>query len=209
MLKLEAHDVDSMAPERKKQLEVQDIGKTHASLLAQAMLDAPGPLREMITESITSMTTDDLVSMAKNRTATHVLQRALTCSGQTKLFLRQTVQRFQGHLSELAVDPIASHVVDTLWTATEGLFFIRERFAQELLEYESALKESFSGRAVWRNWMMDLYKRRRLEWISQAKSSANGVNDSESRGVVNYDATNKSGIELAREKYAANKAKRK
>ena len=209
MLKLEAHDVDSMAPERKKQLEAQDIGKTHASLLAQAMLDAPGPLREMILESITAMTTEDLVSMAKNRTATHVLQRALTCSGQTKLFLRQTVQRFGGHLSELAVDPIASHVIDTLWTATESLFFIQERFAQELLEHESALKESFPGRAVWRNWMMDLYKRRRLEWISQAKSSTNGVNDPESKGVVNYNATIKSGIELAREKHAANKAKRK
>ena len=209
MLKLDTHNVQSMAPERKKQLEIQDSGKTHASLLAQAMLDAPGPLREIVIESIVSMTTENLLSMARSRTATHVLQKALTCSAQTKLFLRQIVQRFQGHLSELALDSIASHVVDTFWTATESLFFIRERFAQELLEHESGLKESFSGRAVWRNWMMDLYKRRRLEWISQVKGAVNSVNGSDSKAVVNHEATAKSGIELAREKYAATMANRK
>lgn len=209
MLKLDIDDVESMAPERKKQLEAQDTGKTHASLLAQAMLDAPGPLRKMITESMISMTTQNLLSVAKSRTATHMLQKALTCSAQTKLFLRQIVQRFQGSLSELAIDPIASHVVDTFWVATESLFFIRERFAQELLEHESALKESFSGRAVWRNWMMDLYKMRRLEWISQAKGTVNALNGPDSKAVVNHEVTAKSGIELAREKYAATKANRK
>ena len=209
MLKLNTENVESMAPERKKLLEGHDTGKIHASLLAQAMLDTPGPLREMITESIITMTTEGLMSMAKSRTATHVLQKALTCSGQTKLFLRQTVQRFQGHLSELALDPVASHGVDTFWTATESLFFIRERFAQELLEHETSIKDSFSGRAVWRNWMMDLYKRRRLEWISQARGPTGGVNGTDLKAADNHKVTAKSGIELARERYAASKANRR
>ncbi|KAL9121159.1 MAG: hypothetical protein Q9187_002284 [Circinaria calcarea] len=155
MLKLDTYDVETMAPERKKQLEVQDSGKTYALLLAQAMppamLDAPGQLREIVTESIVSSTTENLLLMARSRTATHVLQKAFTCSSQTKLFVRQTVQRFQEHLSELALDAIALYVVDIFWISTESLFFIRERFAQELLEHKTVLKKSFSGRAVWRN----------------------------------------------------------
>ena len=205
ILDLGSDNNENMAPERKKHLEAQDSRKSHASLLAQSMLDAQGPLREMITSSLLSTEIETLISMAKSRTESFVLQKSLTCSGQTKMFLRQIVQRFYGHITDLALDPIASHVIDTFWIATEELVFIRERIAQELLENESSLRESFFGRAVWRNWMMDLYKRRRLEWISNAKNVSLHAISSDSRLAVNDKAATKSGIELARERFAATK----
>ena len=195
MLKLESSDTEGMGQDRKKQLEAQDAGRLHGSLLAQAMVKAPGPLRDLVTSNILSMDTSVLLLMAKDRTATHVLQTSLTCSEQTTSFRRKVVQQFLGHASDLALDAVASHVVDTFWTATDGLLFIREQIAEELVESESTLRESFSGRAVWRNWMMDLYKRRKTEWISKAKGT--GV----SAGNTHKSA--KSGIELAREKFAA------
>ena len=201
MLKLDSQDTENMAPERKKQLETQDVSKTHVSLLAQTMLEVPGPLREMMTTSILSLDAPTLVMIAKNRTATHVLQKALTCHSQTKVLLRKYIQSFQGHILDLALDPIASHVVDNLWDAAGDQLFLRERVAQELLENEVDIKESFSGRVVWRNWMMDLYKRRRVEWIQQAKSTT--VENDPTRTKDQLSA--QSAIELARKKFAVNK----
>ena len=205
MLDFNVIDSENIAPERKKQIEAEDARKSHASLLAQTMLDAQGPLRDMITHSLLCTEGKALVAMARHRTASFVLQKALTCSDQTKSFRRQIVQRFYGHISDLALDPIASHVVDTMWTATQDLIFVRERIAEELLENESALRESFSGRAVWRNWVMDLYKRRRLEWISNAQGTPDHVTNASSKGTVNQKGTTKSGIDLARERFAAAK----
>ncbi|MCJ1391636.1 Nucleolar protein 9 [Xylographa bjoerkii] len=205
MVRLGKDDTQAMAPERKSQLEIQDAGKLHGSLLAQTMVLVTGPLRDMICNSITAMETSTLVLMAKDRTATHVLQIALTCEGQTKAFRRKIIQHFYGHIPELALDAIASHVVDAFWTGTEDLLFVRERIAEDLLQHEVTLRESYSGRAVWRNWMMDLYKRRRIDWISKAK----GTQDAEvsHAGPKPRDgAIAKSGIELARERFAATKA---
>jgi len=205
MLRLGNDDTQAMAPERKSQVEAQDAGKLHGSLLAQTMVLAIGPLRDIICNSITAMDTSTLLRMTKDRTATHLLQVALTCEGQTKAFRRKTIPRFFGHIPELALDAIASHVVDTFWAGTEDILFVRERIAEDLLQNEATLRESFSGRAVWRNWMMDLYKRRRLEWVTKAKGIQN-MDASHASPKPRDGATAKSGIELARERFAATKA---
>jgi TATA-binding protein-associated factor Taf7 len=72
----------------------------------------------------------------------------------------------------MALDSKASRVVDAIWEGTHGLAFIRERIAEELNENEAALRDNPCGRAVWKNWKMDLYKRRRGEWVKQSKNKA-------------------------------------
>ena len=205
VLKLSSIEDEGMSKERQLQVEAKDAGKLHGSLLAQAMLEVPGPLRELISESLLAMDASTLVMMAKDRTATHVLQRSLTCSGQSNTFCRKVLQKFVGHVADLAVDAVASHVVDAFWTASESIQFVRERMAEELLEKENTLKKSYSGRAVWRNWMMDLYKRRKSEWMSKAKG-AHDKPDSSSKIDARSPFMPKSGIELARERSAAAKA---
>ncbi|MCJ1432528.1 Nucleolar protein 9 [Xylographa pallens] len=205
MVRLSRDDTQAMAPERKSQVEAQDAGKLHGSLLAQAMVLATGPLRDTICDSITTMDTSTLLLMAKDRTATHVLQVALTCEGQTKAFRRKVIQQFYGHVPELALDAIASHVVDIFWTGTEDLLFVREHIAEDLLQNEATLRESYSGRAVWRNWMMDLYKRRRVEWISKAKGTLDAEVAHANPKPRNVTVV-KSGIVLARERFAATRA---
>lgn len=207
MLKLNTTGNEGMSKERQLQVEGKDAGKLHGSLLAQAMLAIPGPLRDLISDGLLAMDPFTLVVMAKDRTATHVLQQSLTCSGQANTFCRKILQKFVGQIADLAVDAVASHVVDTFWTASEGLQFIRERIAEELLENEAVVKESFSGRAVWRNWMMDLYKRRKSEWISKAKAkAAHEQPDVTTKVGTKSQTVTKSGIELARERFAAAKA---
>jgi nucleolar protein 9 len=171
--------------------------KLHGSLLAQTMLTAPGPLGDLISTSLLALSLEVLLPICKDPTSSHVVQRALTSSASTPQFRRQFTGRFTGHISELALDSSGSHVVDALWTATKDIFFVKERMAQELAQNELALRDSFVGRAVWRNWAMDLYKRRRGEWTAKAKGRDISV-DSGDRP--------KSRLEMARARFAAKQA---
>ena len=190
MLKVSTESANGMAEDRRKQMESRDSGKIHGSLLAQCMLQAPGALRELVCDDLIALETPLLITIAKDRTASRVLQTALTCPEQTPKFRRLVIPHFYNYIEDLAVDPVASHVVDSLWEATRGLGFIRERIANELTKHESALRGSIAGRAVWRNWKMDIYKTRRNEWLNDAKGQRQ-----------DRDKVAKTGIELARERF--------
>ena len=200
MLQISSEATNQMSAERKKQLESHDVGKIHASLLAQSMLEAPGPLRELVNNSLLTIEPFDLNNAAKDRTASRVIQVALTCREQSTKFRRLFVQHFLGLIPDLATDAVASHVVDTLWDGSSGLKFLRERIADEMVNNESLLRESVPGRAVWRNWKMDLYKGRGRKWSDAGD---------------NQHQLAKSSIQLARERHtmrsthARNKSTRK
>jgi nucleolar protein 9 len=105
-------------------------------------------------------------------------------------------------MNELALHSSGSHVADALWHATKDIFFVKERFAQELAQNELPLRDSFVGRAVWRNWSMDLYKRRRGEWKAKAKGLETRTEDG------NSVERPKSRIELARARFAEKTAEK-
>ena len=111
----------------------------------------------------------------------------------------------------MAIDASASHVVDCIWEGTHGLAFIRERVAEELAENEAQMREQPCGRAVWKNWKMDLYKRRRGDWIHQSKVKAsNDGFQSFSELDINKEkgVTAKTPLQLARERHAKGKRKK-
>ncbi|KAF7114082.1 hypothetical protein CNMCM5793_007062 [Aspergillus hiratsukae] len=201
MLKLEIPAIEEDSEEEQKQSgnnQTAAAEKLHGSLLAQTMLTASGPVSGLIYSSLLAQSSESLLRLAKDPTASRVLQQALTVPTSTSQFRRQFTTRFSGHLVELALDSSGSHVVDALWPATKDLFFVKERMAQELLKDELTLRDSFVGRAVWRNWSMDLYKRRRGEWVSKAKG-LDGIENGQGERP-------KSRIELARAKFAAKAA---
>ena len=196
MLRVSTETPNGMAEDRRKQIESRDSAKIHGSLLAQCMLEAPGALREYICDDLLVTETPLLMRISKDRTASRVLQSALTCPEQTHKFRRLLIPHFYGHIEDLAVDPVGSHVVDSIWEATKDLTFIRERIADKLANHESALRASVSGRAVWRNWKMDMYKTRKNEWLSDAKGQK-----------LRKEKVEKTGIELARERFARGKTR--
>ncbi|OQD77681.1 hypothetical protein PENDEC_c002G04703 [Penicillium decumbens] len=174
--------------------------KLHGSLLAQAMLTVRGPLSDLVYSSLLAQDTDTILQLAREPTASRVLQQALTLPTSTTQFRRQFVSRFQGHLVDLALHSSGSHVVDSLWAATKDIYFVKERMAQELAQSEMTLRDSFLGRAVWRNWSMDLYKRRRGEWAARAKGLDQQPSDEGAAPRL------KSKIQLAAERFAAKQA---
>lgn len=188
--------------------------KVHGSLLAQTMMAVEGPLGNLVFDSLANLSPELSVQLARDPTASRTLQAALISKNASVIFRRKMIQQFYGKVGELALDPSASRVIDAIWDGTAGLAFIRERIAEELAENEGSLRESFVGRAVWRNWRMDLYKRKRNDWVKQSRYTAG--NDGfqsfpESNGDEASQKSNRGGkhmtaIELARQKHAAAKA---
>jgi nucleolar protein 9 len=182
-------------PTKESVIHVVDL---HGSLLAQTMLQAPATCA-IIYESLLALPRELLILLAKDSTASRIIQLAITCDTSTAAFRRQFIPAFIGHMSELATDAAGSHVADALWDGTNGSHFLKERIARELHESDAVLRDSRYGRSVWKNWSMDLYQRRFQDWQTQAK----GLNSSE---LTDENAPKKSGIELARARFAERKA---
>ncbi|KAK5107210.1 hypothetical protein LTR62_001617 [Meristemomyces frigidus] len=188
--------------------------KVHFNLLAQAMLRVPGPLSSLILDSIIDLQPSQLQQMVKDPIICRTIQAIILSKNGSIIQKRKLVQHFYGNIGHMAVDKSASHVVDCIWDGTHGLAFIRERIAEELAENEGEIRESQHGRAVWKNWKMDLYKRRRGDWIKQSKEKAS--NDGfqsfaeldrvkkEGGGSVTEVGTGtpKTALQLARERHA-------
>jgi nucleolar protein 9 len=206
----------------------------HFNLLAQAMLIVPGSLSALVIDSLILAPPPLLLRMAHDPIVTRTLQQALTTANASIIQRRKLIQPFYGTIGAMALDKAASHVVDCIWVGTHGLAFIRERIAEELAENEASLRASPCGRAVWKNWKMDVYQRRRPAWVrySKIKASNDGfqsfseldrtttTNDSagatpvyqhppsSSSGPPNGEITVlKTPLQMARERHARGKAK--
>uniref|UniRef100_A0A093VEP6 Nucleolar protein 9 n=1 Tax=Talaromyces marneffei PM1 TaxID=1077442 RepID=A0A093VEP6_TALMA len=203
---LEVNNTDGPAEEATpSEKPVQGKPKTspvllHKSLFVQKMLEAPGALSELVYSGLIATSTDTIINMACNSVTSHVLQKALTAPTSTTQFRRQFIPQFSSHMKQLALDTSGSHLVDALWDATKDIYFVKERLAQELADSEHDLRDSFIGRAVWKNWSMDLYKRRRGEWKGKAK----GLDDKvKALNIGGEKPRTKSKLDLARERYDA------
>jgi hypothetical protein len=203
MLHLHEIDANPADAQRKMQSGPQDNAKSHGSLLAQAMLQSHGPLHGAIIDGLLAMDSQTLSAIAKDRAASRLLQSALSHDPSTKIFRKTAIQKLLGHVPDIATDLIGSHVLDSLWSATEDLRFLRERVAESLQANEAALRDSYAGRVVWRNWMMDLFKRQRTQWIAKGKAHVPGVSQGENSGATAEEG--KSNLELARERHAASR----
>ena len=172
-----------------------DSVKMHWSLLAQSMIALGGRPREVIFEGLLAVDKSVLLEIAKHRSATHVAQAALTQDGSTNAFRRNFIANFSGLIPQMTLDAVASHVVDALWTATSNLRHVRDTFAEEMLPCEAEMKASPCGKAVWRNWSMDLYKRHRAAWVAKSKAT-------EKARATKTEKRVKSNLEGARERFA-------
>lgn len=141
----------------------------HRSLLAQTMLSTPGPLSEMLFTSLSRLSSAVCLHFASTSILSPVLQTSLTVPHATLIYRRKLITRFYSHIGALSIDPSGSHLVDAIWAGTHGMAFARERIAEELAENEKQLRDSSYGRKVWRNWKMDLYQRRRAQWVREMR----------------------------------------
>jgi nucleolar protein 9 len=154
--------------------------QTHGSLLAQSLLAIPGAPSTLIQDSLLSLPQPTLQAFALYTPTSHIIQAAF--NPKTPLvFRRKLINTFlfspdhPDAILTLALSSTGSHTLDAILPSTasiNSLFVLTERIAVELTQHEAALRESFTGRIVWRNWQLDLFRRRRGEWVNTMKELA-------------------------------------
>ncbi|EPS43445.1 hypothetical protein H072_2578 [Dactylellina haptotyla CBS 200.50] len=198
MLDIKSEELESLDMTEVKEKGKRNPGQLHASLLVQTLLMVPGQCSQRVKNCITACSGETVKRLCKHPTASHAIQKSLVTDLSDVAFRRKLAGLLSGSIVDLALDPIGSHVIDTLWEATmHGLKLQRQRIADELMGSERKLRDSFHGRAVWRNWKMDMYKTRRYDWNSLTAAS----NGSNSPSVE----VKKSALQMASERYAAAK----
>lgn len=146
--------------------------QTHASGLAQAMVSLPGKPSEAVFDALIELAPATTVYISKSPVYSRIIQDALAAPHAPIIFRRKLLTKLQSHIAALALHPSGSFVIDAAWNGTIGMAFLRERIAEELAEAEAQLRDSAPGRKVWKNWRMDIYKRRRSEWVRQIRAEA-------------------------------------
>ena len=193
--------------EKKEENTTKPTRKTdvHGSLLAQAMLQTPKTCI-LVQDSLLALDGSILIALSQDSAASRIIQAAISPTEANDKFRRQFIPHFYGHIATLAQDLTGSYVADALWSATDGLHFIKERIANELAKDESRIRESPFGRNVWKNWAMDMHNRRPSEWQALAKGQDNiQQHDIPSENKAAPERK-KTAIELARERHAQKKS---
>lgn len=206
----------------------------HGSFLAQAMLELPGNACTMIQDGLQSLSPKSLLTLALWTCTSHILQVSLnpisnsfsssTPQSSNLTFRRKLLNNLLAApdaISILTQSPVGTHILDSILLSAPTLLSLIERIAFTLKTLESELRESFTGRIVWRNWSMDLFLRKRREWVKRVQGTPSQLGkgfghdgDGESKGggkgkrMAVEEGRKKTGIELAREKFAQNKAKK-
>ncbi|KAI0998578.1 Nucleolar protein 9 [Podosphaera aphanis] len=246
---------DASTPPQLKSTPAQ----LHGSLLVQSLLMLPGPPTELIQTALLSLPPRILQALSMYTTTSHIVQTALSPLLSVP-FRRKLIHNLMFPPNDskdkhpmaltLALSSTGSHVLDALLVSTASslsstlvsqtggstpLFSCAERIASILVSHENAIRDSFFGRFVWRNWSLDLFKRARSDWVKKVKSTpvpefmgpaANPIcspevdaektmNVSKSKNQrkkikptkdQSTRASGKSAIEMARAKFAAAKA---
>ena len=225
------------APEAPKPAPKATPPQRHGSLLAQAMLLIPGPACTLIHEGLLNLTPKALLTLALWTSSSHILQASLapisnsfsaTPPQPSNLTFRRkllnSLLSADNAIYILAQSSVGTHILDAILLSAPTLLSLIERIAITLSNLESELRESFTGRIVWRNWSMDIFKRKRGDWVKKVQGNVAGqtgksyINDAvvekgskgsgKAKGKAVEEGRKKTGIELAREKYAQNKAKK-
>lgn len=174
----------------------RDPTQLHGSLLAQTILTLPADVSAPISDSLLAQNPDTLVALCKHPQASHVVQKVLNSPHATVPNRRKLLNLLRGRFVELALDTIASHIVDVCWDSPMNY---RQSIAEEMMRAEAEMRDSYSGRAVWRNWSMDKYKTRKQLWFAIGKEEEE--NTPRAAGLKAPERV-KTAIELARERHA-------
>lgn len=141
-----------------------------ASSLLQTMLRIPGPLSQLVFDSLPRLSVPMTHHLAIVPALSPILQIATTTPCAGLIFRRKMITRLYGTIANLSMSPAGSRLVDAVEVGSRnGLAFVRERVAAELAESEASLRNNYTGRKVWKNWRMDLYKRHRGEWVKTTR----------------------------------------
>ncbi|KAI3402071.1 hypothetical protein diail_4045 [Diaporthe ilicicola] len=154
---------------------------SHGCQLATALLSIPGAPARTVQTSILSLSTDQLAHLATSTTPSMIVVRtALSSPAETPNFHKAVVTKLTPKVMELAHSQIGHNVVNAIVEipskaagpeiqAAVVPFHLKERIMATLGAGEKGLRETWTGRSVWRTWKGDQWKFRRGDWVRFVK----------------------------------------
>lgn len=179
-------DTEAEKQERKFQPSLQTEKQrlaiiSHGCQLIQTLLDVPGAPARVAQASLLTLTTDQLFQLATSSTPSmFVVTAALSSPPELPNFHKGLVTKLMPKATDLAQNQFGHNIVNAIISipskATAGgqqaavvPFHVKETIMTALASNEKALRESWTGRSVWRTWKGEQWKFRRSDWIKYAK----------------------------------------
>lgn len=178
-------DVEAEKQEKKFQPSVQTEKQrlaaiSHGCYLVQTLLEIPGAPARVAQASLLTLTTDQLFQLATSSTPSmFVITAALSSPPELPNFHKALVTKLIPKATDLAQNQFGHNIVNAVISipskAGAGApsavvpFHVKETIMTTLANHEKALRETWTGRNVWRTWKGEQWKFRRSDWIKYAK----------------------------------------
>ncbi|KAG1780420.1 armadillo-type protein [Suillus placidus] len=163
---------DAQQSSKKGNIDDSKEPKVQGALILQSLLRLNEPHCTMVTESIKSLPTEDLILLSQNPISSRVIDVLFDSETVPFKVKRTLVMSLIGHYHTLVDDRIGSRVGDRCWAFADP--YLREKIARSLIVHEQFLAASYFGKFFARNINLYLLQRRPDEWRelqSQNKSS--------------------------------------
>ena len=151
---------------------------SHGSQLVRAMLGISGSPCKAVQSSISSLSPEQLLHLATSSPQTAgLLTTALTTPSKSSGFHKVLVAGLASQAIALANSQQGQNVLSAIISSPskgEGItipFHLKEIIISKLAENEKELRETWTGRNVWRTWKGDLWAHRRADWVRWAKET--------------------------------------
>ncbi|KAH8888645.1 ARM repeat-containing protein [Thozetella sp. PMI_491] len=167
---------EDQGPQFQKDSKNKTALVSHGSQLVSALLGISGTPAKAIQASLLSLAPDQVLHLATSTPQTaNILVKALSTPSQNPNFHKILVASMAPRIIELTETRHAQEVLNAIIAAPskgDGIavpFHTKESIMSRLAEHESALRETFIGRKIWRAWKGDIWNRKRYDWVRWAK----------------------------------------
>lgn len=137
-------------------------------LFLEKLIEYDSRFTRRVWQNLMELPTERFIQMCFHGVFSHVVEAALIVdpqeTKQEQIMRKRFLLTFLGHVVALLCNSYGSHIVDKLWHFTVLLTMFKDRFAQEMLLEQAKVKDSQYGRMVWKNWSMEQFVRRKLDW---------------------------------------------
>lgn len=134
------------------------------SLFLEQLIDYDSTFSDITIESMLNLPEERFLQMSYHGVFSHVVEHILKPKSVDTIKRKLLLNVLCKDVVNMSCNAYGSHVVDKLWEFTAKLTLYKERIAGALLKESDKVKNSSYGRRVWKNWHLDQYIRKPVDW---------------------------------------------
>ncbi|KAL5611989.1 hypothetical protein BROUX41_000448 [Berkeleyomyces rouxiae] len=183
---------DAKDAQKVAQKNALERAAAHGAQLATTMLTVTGPPTKAVQTSLLSLSSAELLTLGTTTASSAmILVTALEQPSLNQFFHKALIAALVPHAVALATNNHGHRVVEGILSVPARSenrsvpFHIKEQIMAQLGARETEMRESWAGRAVWRAWKGDFWKRKRLDWVRWVKEADGSVPEAQFAAAAN------------------------